>query len=68
MVSSISNRAAANEAAQWAKERSAAAEYFNSPEVRDAPEAKEFSAKLHQEMVLLGRSVFAASRQRRAEA
>lgn len=68
MVSSISKRAAANEAAKWAKERSAAAEYFNSPEVRDAPEAKEFSANLHQEMVLLGRSVFAAPRQRRAEA
>lgn len=68
MVASISKRAVASEAAQRAEERRADAECFNSPEMRDTPEAKEFRANLHQEMVLLGRSALAASRKRRAEA
>lgn len=68
MVASISKRAAASEAAQRAEKRHAAAEYFNSPEVRDTPETKEFRANLHQETVLLGRSALASSRQACAEA
>lgn len=65
MVASTPKRAAASEAAQLAEELRAAAEYFNSAPVRDPPEAEEFRANLHQEMILLGRSALSASRQRR---
>lgn len=65
MVSSMSKRAAAAEAAQRAEERRTAAEYFDREDVRDTPEAKEFRASLHEEMVLLGRSALSASRERR---
>lgn len=67
MVSSISKRAAACEAAQRAEDRRMAAEYFNREGVRDTPEALEFRSNLHQEMVRLGRSVLSTALERRTD-